>query len=54
MTDTADRKSNTASVIKKALLPDMTAKEALDELKKLTPEDKEQLASGILDGSMTY
>jgi hypothetical protein len=32
----------------------MSAKEAIGQVKTLTPEDKAQLAGGIRDESMTY
>lgn len=43
-----------AVVIKKFFMEGTSSAEALKELKALTKEDKEQLAGGIRNGSLTY
>ena len=41
-------------LIKQFFLSDMTAREALAEIKQLTDEDKEQLGMGISTGTLSY
>lgn len=59
MSDTpAEAAPKTAALISKFFFdgsgPKMTATEKMAELRALTPEDKQQLAKGIADGTLTY
>lgn len=51
---TEGKAQSDAMVIKRYFLPEMTAGEAMAELKRLTPEDKVQLGEGIRSGSYSY
>ena len=51
-----DKKPSSASIISKFFgrLPGQDLPGFMQEFKKLTDEDKKQLADGIADGSLTY
>ena len=54
-TENEDRGPSDISIISKFFFDGTTkATEKLAEMKKLTPQDKAQLAEGIRNGSLTY